>query len=136
MIFRLQNPGSRRDEPVFFLRGRTKTVRRRAGACAGRGEIWKCSACDYRRTGTGGVSVERGTGRCRPTANKKNPVLSAANTPPVPVRMWSEHAFHISPAAVLRTRHGGRIFVPLLQKVKRIIVFEEMHQLISTHDRN
>src|SRR5699024_9412092 len=92
--------------------------------------------CDYRRTGTGGVSVERGTGRCRPTANKKNPVLSAANTPPVPVRMWSEHAFHISPAAVSRTRHGGRIFVPLLQKVKRIIVFEEMHQLISTHDRN
>ena len=42
MIFRLQNPGSRRDEPVFFLRGRTKTVRRRAGACAGRGGNMEC----------------------------------------------------------------------------------------------
>ncbi len=36
---------------------------------AGGRRIWKCSACDYRRTGAGRVSAERRTG-AKPTAEK------------------------------------------------------------------
>ena len=35
--FPLAEPGQSKRRARFFLRGRTKTVRRRAGACAGRG---------------------------------------------------------------------------------------------------
>ena len=65
---------------------------------ARREELWKCSACDYRRTGTGGVSAD-GKREKTAAASNKQTVLQAADTPPVPVRMWSEHAFHNSPAA-------------------------------------
>ena len=36
--FPLAEPGQSKRRARFFLRGRTKTVRRRAGACAGRGK--------------------------------------------------------------------------------------------------
>ena len=38
-------------------------------------------------------------GKKTAAASNKQTVLQAADTPPVPVRMWSEHAFHNSPAA-------------------------------------
>ena len=38
-------------------------------------------------------------GKKTAAASNKQTVLQAADTPPVPVRMWSEHALHNSPAA-------------------------------------
>ena len=55
--------------------------------------VWKCSACDYRRTQQGRMYDRTQSVRAiRPVSQKA--ALRAAHILPCRVRMWSEHAFH------------------------------------------
>ena len=84
--FPLAEPGQSKRRARFFLRGRTKTVRRRAGACAGRGEIW--NACSLHiRTWMGGVFAAHKTELSSHTGDSLCSVLRLADIPPIHVRL-------------------------------------------------
>ena len=90
--------------------------------------VWKCSACDYRRTRQGRMyDRTQSVNPIRLTAQKA--ALRAAHILPCRVRMWSEHAFHTdkppepSPAAdeacAAGSRGGRARFVPPTPKENR-----------------
>ena len=78
--------------------------------CAGAKELWKCSACDYRRTETGRVSAERKTARHEMPPTKEKPFSKLRTRAPSLSECRSEHAFHSPPTAPAHGEETGGAF--------------------------
>ena len=113
---------------------RSRRRRRKAGS-----GMWKCSACDYRRTETGRVSD--GTRSGHPAENTMALSSLRVRRTPCPFLSGcrSEHAFHIPPPRRLsvfrRSSPAPGAVTVRLQKDKKVVLFGKSLIVLSGHLR-